>query len=113
MPARMNDQRRGNLKLLDDPEFKDLVARKNRFTIQLTILTLIVYYGFIFLVAFKKSVFGIKITTNITLGITIGIGVILASWILTGIYVRWANTRYDVLVQNVKNKLEKHDAGSV
>ena len=79
----------------------------------LTILTLLVYYGFIFLVAFKKSVFGIKITTNITLGIPIGIGVIVASWLLTGIYVRWANNRYDTLVQSVRDKVEKHDAGHV
>jgi uncharacterized membrane protein (DUF485 family) len=99
--------------LLQDPEFKDLVARKNFVSINLTILTLIVYYGFIFLVAFKKSVFGIKITTNITLGIPIGIGVILASWLLTGIYVRWANARYDTLVQSVRDKVEKHDAGHV
>ena len=109
----MNDQHRGNLHLLDDPEFKDLVKRQSRISIILTILTLIIYYGFIFLIAFKKSVFGIKITTNITLGIPIGIGVIVASWILTGIYVRWANTRYDTLVQKVKDKLVKHDAGPV
>ena len=79
MRPRMNEPPKGNLHLLQDPEFKDLVHRKTAISINLTIVTLIVYYGFIFLVAFKKSVFGIKITTNITLGIPIGIGVILAS----------------------------------
>lgn len=109
----MSEPNRGHLHLLDDPDFKDLVARKNRISIVLTVLTLIIYYGFIFLVAFRKSVFGIKITPNITLGIPIGIGVIVASWLLTGIYVRWANTRYDTLVQNVKDQLGKPDAGRV
>jgi uncharacterized membrane protein (DUF485 family) len=99
--------------LLQDPEFLQLTSSKTRVSLILTALTLLVYYGFIFLVAFKKSVFGIKITTNITLGIPIGIGVIVASWLLTGIYVRWANSRYDTLVQSVRDKVEKHDAGHV
>lgn len=99
------------LHLLDDPEFKELTASRNRISIALTIATLIVYYGFIFLVAFKKEFFGMKISENITIGIPIGIGVIVASWVLTGIYVLWANARYDTLVQNVKDKFEAPDVG--
>src|SRR5438105_724901 len=89
--------------LLQDPEFLQLTSSKTRISLILTGLTLVIYYGFIFLVAFKPRFFGTKITTNITIGIPIGIGVILASWILTGIYVRWANTRYDHLVRSVKD----------
>jgi uncharacterized membrane protein (DUF485 family) len=101
----------GNKHLLQDPDFLELTASKTRISLVLTMLILIIYYGFIFLVAFHPHFFGRKITTNITLGIPIGIGVILASWVLTGIYVRWANNRYDTLVENVKEKLEKPHAG--
>jgi uncharacterized membrane protein (DUF485 family) len=97
--------------LLQDPEFRKLTSSKTRVSLILTALILVVYYGFIFLVAFSPGTFGKKITTNITMGIPIGIGVIIVSWLLTGVYVRWANVRYDTLVQSVKDKLEKSHGG--
>lgn len=93
------------LRLLEDPDFKELCRSKNRISILLTLLTFGVYFGFIFLLAFSPAVFKHKITTNITVGIPIGIGVIVLSWVFTGIYVRWANNRYDLLVRNVKAKV--------
>ncbi|MBI3854358.1 MAG: DUF485 domain-containing protein [Planctomycetes bacterium] len=100
----MSEPPRGNLHLLDDPEFKDLVARKSRISIILTAITLVVYYGFILLIAFNRDVFGVKIVGNVTFGILLGIGVILFSWVFTGIYVRWANSKYDAMVDNIRRK---------
>ena len=94
----------GNLHLLHDPEFKDLASRKNRFSIQLTAITLVIYYGFILLIAFKPGVFASKIAGNVTFGILLGIGVILACWALTGLYVRWANQKYDAMVVRLQEK---------
>jgi uncharacterized membrane protein (DUF485 family) len=101
----MADRQR-KLELLNDPEFKDLVARKTAVSVLLTVAMLIIYYGFIFLLAFKKEVFAYKITANIPVGIPVGVAVIVSSFILTGIYVRWANVRYDAMVRSVKNKVE-------
>ena len=81
-----------------------LAARKNRISIQLTVLTLIVYYGFIALIAFKRDFFGIKVMGNVTAGILVGIGVIIFSWVFTGIYVRWANQKYDAMVESIRQK---------
>ena len=100
----MSEPPRGNLHLLDDPDFKDLVARKNTISINLTIATLIIYYGFILLIAFKRDLFGAKAFGNVTVGILLGIGVILACWLLTGIYVRWANRNYDSMVARLQEK---------
>jgi len=105
----MSEQHRGNLQLLEDPEFKDLVARKNRISIILTVCTLVVYYGFIALIAFNRDAFGNRFFGKITLGIPIGVGVILFSWVFTGIYVRWANSKYDAMVENIQRKA-KHGA---
>lgn len=102
--------RKAQHEILRDPEFLDLVARKNRISLILTILTLAVYYGFIFLIAFNKEFFGRKITSRITIGIPIGIGVILLAWVFTGIYVRWANRRYDGMVESVRGKIEERNA---
>ena len=74
----MSDQPHGNLHLLEEPEFKDLVSRKNRFSLQLTIITLVVYYGFILLVAFKRGLFSAKVFGDIPFGIILGIAVIIA-----------------------------------
>ena len=90
--------------LLDDAEFKDLARRKNRISVVLTAATLVVYYGFILLIAFNPGFFGKSFTENVPVGIPIGVGVIIFSWIFTGIYVRWANSKYDAMVENMKRK---------
>ena len=100
----MSDSHRGNLHLLDDPDFKDLVKRKNSISTRLTIATLVVYYGFIFLIAFKRDLFANKAAGNVTLGVFLGIGVIIACFALTGVYVRWANRNYDAMVDRLKQK---------
>lgn len=91
--------------ILDDPDFKELRARKNAVSTWLTGLTLVIYFGFILLVAYGKPILATKISGNLTLGIPLGIGVILVSWVLTGVYVLWANSTYDALVARVKDKI--------
>ncbi len=93
--------------LLQDPEFKDLVARKDRISLILTACTLLLYYGFIGLAAFKPSVFGDKPFGDVPVGIPIGIGVILGCWALTGVYVRWANRHYDAMVDRIREKADR------
>lgn len=91
--------------ILSDPDFLSLVSRRNRIAWILTILELVLYFGFISLVAFNKPFLGMKISGAITIGIPIAVGTILLSWVLTGIYIRWANQTYDTLVNNIKEKV--------
>ena len=93
------------LDILKDETFMELSSKKNRITITLTILELVAYFGFIYLIAFKKEFLATDIAPSITIGIPIGIGVIVLSWVFTGIYVRWANNTYDAMVEKVKTKL--------
>lgn len=91
-------------KLLDDPEFRALAGAKDRISAWLTAATLLVYYGFILLIAFHRDLFGVKAVGKVTVGILLGIGVIVASFLLTGIYVRWANSKYDAMIDSVRRK---------
>ncbi|MFA5354530.1 MAG: DUF485 domain-containing protein [Thermodesulfovibrionales bacterium] len=91
--------------ILEDPDFKALSSQKNSISLVLTILELALYFGFVSLIAFNKPFLGTKITSTITIGIPIAVGTILLSWIFTGIYVRWANNKYDVLVKKVREKI--------
>lgn len=96
---------KAKFEIMTDPDFKELSSKKNSISITLAILELVAYFGFIFLIAFDKEFLAQDISPDITIGIPIGVGVILLSWILTGIYVRWANQKYDVLVEKVKAKI--------
>lgn len=90
--------------ILESDEFKTLVAKRWSVSLILTALMLAVYYGFILLLAFDKTYLAQKIGEHLTLGIPVGIGVILFAWIVTGIYVVWANGYYDSTVQQIKNR---------
>ena len=86
-----------------DPEFERLVRAKKSLSTILSLLMFGAYFGFIGLLAFAPEVLSRKVGAA-TFGIPLGIGVILFAWILTGIYVRWANGAYDSMVARVKNK---------
>ena len=64
----------------------------------LTALLMFIYFGFIALIAYNREFLARSITRGLTIGILLGALVITASWILTWIYVRWANAHYDTEV---------------
>jgi uncharacterized membrane protein (DUF485 family) len=66
---------------------------------------LVVYFGFILSIAFFKEFLSLKIGEHITLGLPIGIGIIIFAWILTGFYTRWANQKYDKSVRELRNEI--------
>lgn len=88
-------------KVLESKEFKELVAKRWAISLVLTFLMLFVYFGFILVLAFNKPLLAQKIGEHVTLGIPVGVGVIVFAWLLTGIYVRWANTVYDSEVHRI------------
>lgn len=91
--------------MLSDANFKKLCREKDVISFVLTILQFILYFGFISLIAFNKPLVGEKISGSMTLGIPLAVGTIFFSWVLTGIYIYWANTKYDHLVKEVKERI--------
>ena len=87
----------------NNEKFHDLVSQRTKSSWILSVLILIVYYSFILVIAFAPGLFGIPVSdgATITWGIVIGIGVILFTFIITGIYVHRANTIYDKLLHDV------------
>lgn len=84
-------------RIRSNPRYQELVRQRNRFGWFLTILVLIVYYGFILIIAFDKQLLAQPLSPELvtTVGIPVGFGVILFSVVVTGIYVRRANAEYD------------------
>ena len=93
--------------LLDSPEFHRLVARRWRVSMLLTALLFILYYGYIILVATNRALLSRRIGDATTLGIPLGAAVIVGAWLLTAIYVVWANRHYDNEVARLRERLRK------
>jgi uncharacterized membrane protein (DUF485 family) len=91
-----------------NPSYQQLKARRSRFGWLLAILMLIVYYGFILLVAFDKPFLAQRMGAGVTtIGMPIGFGVIVFTIVITGIYVRRANSEYDALAEQVAKEVLK------
>lgn len=86
----------------DAGRFAALIRKRRAVSLALTAVMLAVYYGFILTLAFRSELFATPIGGRLTLGIPVGLGVIVASWLLTGLYVGWANTRHDQAVETLK-----------
>lgn len=96
-------------KIEDNPRFKELVRKRSRFSWTLSIITLVLYVSFIFLIAFDPSWLGTPISEGsyITRGIPVGVGLIVISFVLTGIYVLRANGEYDRLTAEILQEVGK------
>lgn len=78
------------------PRYQALRRQRNRFGWTLTVLMLVVYYGYIGLIAFDKPFLAQAIGNGVTsIGIPIGLGVIVFTIVITLIYIRRANGHYD------------------
>ncbi|MBD2809535.1 DUF485 domain-containing protein [Xenorhabdus sp. Vera] len=93
----------------NNPRFKELIKKRGRFAWLLSIIMLVIYVGFIFLIAFAPEWLGTQLheDTTMTRGIPVGIGIIFASFILTGIYVARANGEFDRLISTIINEVRK------
>lgn len=92
--------------VLRSPRFQELVRQRSRFAWTLSIAMLVIYFGFILLVAFAKPLLATKVGDGVTsLGIILGLGVIVSAFFLTGIYVQRANSRFDELTRRLTREL--------
>ncbi|MBL8457947.1 DUF485 domain-containing protein [Zoogloea sp.] len=91
-----------------NPKYQELVSKRNSYGWIMTALMMIVYYGYILLVAFNKEFLAQKTGAGVmSIGIPIGVGVILFTIIITGIYIRRANTEFDDLKAQVIKEATK------
>jgi uncharacterized membrane protein (DUF485 family) len=77
------------------PELASLARARARVVAWLCAVMFGLYFGFILLIAFQKPLLGRLIAPGLSLGILLGALVIVVSWGLTFVYVRWANRVYD------------------
>ena len=91
-----------------NPRYHELKRKRSRFGWLLTMLMLLVYYGYVGLIAFDKELLAKPLGDGVTtLGIPIGLGVIVFTVLITGLYVRRANGEYDALTEQIAKEALK------
>ncbi len=92
---------------MDEEKFRKLVAGKWKASLTLTAIMMAAYFGFILVLAYAPHLLAVKIGEHMTLGIPIGIMIIVLAIFLTGVYVFWANSSYDKSVQEVLKSMRR------
>ena len=93
-------------RIRNNPDFVEVEAKRGRFGWTLAIVMLVIYYGFIIMLAFFKDVLSMEIGGGITLAFPIGLGVLVSAIIITGIYVLRANGEYDRLTKRIQESVQ-------
>ncbi len=96
-------------RILANPNFHELVAKRSRFAWLLAAVMLGLYLTFILLIAFAPQMLGMRISPDsvITWGIPLGLGLIGSAFVLTGIYVQRANGEFDRLNKAILDEVQK------
>ena len=91
-------------KIKANPDYQELVSKRSSFSIKLSIAMLVVYFTFILTIAFNPSALGTPLSADsvTTIGIPVGIAIIIFAFILTGIYTFRANGEFDDLANKIK-----------
>ena len=94
-------------KIKSNPKYHELVSKRSKFAWTLSVVMLVIYYAFILTIAFNKQFMATPLSSGsvTTIGIPIGIGVIILAFILTGIYIQRANAVFDKLNREIKEEV--------
>lgn len=92
----------------NNPKFQELVAKRNKLAWTLSIVMLAIYYSFILVIAFAPTSLATPISEGsvITIGIPVGLVIIVSAFVLTGIYVKRANSEFDAITNQIKEEVK-------
>src|SRR6478609_5591302 len=88
------------------PEFQELRNRLRRFVFPMSALLLSWYSAYVLLGAFAHDFMAIKVWGNINVGLLIGLGQFVSTFVITAIYVRFANRELDPRAAAIRAELE-------
>jgi len=88
-----------------EAELRALSGARRRVALSLTAAMVVIYFGFLGLIAWQKPLLGTLVRPGLSLGILLGALVIVSCWVLTWLYVRWTNTRYDPEIARLRRLL--------
>lgn len=86
-----------------NPKFHELVRRRTRLAVTLSVIVMGAYYCFMMVVAFAPNILRTPLSEggNLTVGVPVGAAIIVVSWLLTGLYSHFANGEFEALNKDV------------
>ncbi|MDD3009044.1 MAG: DUF485 domain-containing protein [Arcobacter sp.] len=95
-------------RIKNNPKYTELVSKRSSFAVKLAIFMLVIYYGFILVIAFNKEFFATKLSADsvMSIGWPIGAGIIVIAFITTLVYVLRANGEFEDLEMSIKNDVK-------
>lgn len=101
----MNDELVEKIKA--NPKYQELISKRSKFSIKLSIFVLIMFYAFILTIAFEPTLLGTRIGDGVmTVAFPIAAGIIIVSFITTLIYVRRANGEFEDLTDEIREDVK-------
>jgi uncharacterized membrane protein (DUF485 family) len=94
------------LAVQNSPEFQELRSRLRRFVFPMSAVFLLWYFAYVLLGAFAHDFMAIKVWGDINVGLLIGLGQFVSTFVITAIYVRFANRELDPRAEAIRAKLE-------
>ena len=96
-------------KIRSNPKFAELVGKRTRFAIILSLIVLVPYYSYMLLVSMQPQLFAAKISEGsvITIGWPIAALIVIVGWLLTGVYISRANGEFDRMTQEILKEAGK------
>ena len=96
-------------RILNNPTYRHLISQRDALAWTLSACVLVLYFGFVLAIAFAPEFLTqpISATSVVPVGMLVGVGVIVASIILTGIYVSQANTKFDPMIEAIMRDAAK------
>ena len=96
-------------KIRSNPKFAELVGKRTRFAIILSLIVLVPYYSYMLLVSMQPQLFAAKISEGsvITIGWPIAALIVVVGWLLTGVYISRANGEFDRMTQEILKEAGK------
>ncbi len=94
-------------KIKNNPHYRELLEKRNSFSLKLSIFVLVMFYAYILTIAFNPTVLGTKLGTGVmTIAFPVGAAIIIISFLTTLIYVRRANGEFEDLTNKVKEDVK-------
>ena len=90
--------------MTSEPDFRHVDSARRRMATALTAAMMVIYFGFILLVAYAKPFLAQPVVPGLSVGIALGALVIVAAWALIWVYVRWANRHYDTAIEAARRR---------
>lgn len=105
-PARCTPDARAFIDMQTSPEFQDLRSRLRRFVFPMTALFLTWYAVYVLLATYASDFMATKVIGNVNLGVVLGLGQLVTTFVITALYVKFANRELDPRAAAIRDELE-------